>query len=240
MRLRSSKYAFILLIIQGFPLLATGAPPDKEEVLANMVRAYGGEENLEKLNHMNQLWKMNVQTSGQEGHDYRVVLQPTHLLVELMYPNRMERRLLRGAEAYRSMGESPYEQANPMQKEAMMLQLMRLYSPLTLRDRQGDLALTDTEDYLVLSLIEGDIRADYLVNKENWRIEKVAGTLTINGMSMQFLTEYSDFRVVDGVLMHHQERKFAGNVNTANLELLKLHSDPDLSLANFPDTRPDE
>ena len=38
-------------------------------------------------------------------------------------------------------------------------------------------------------------------------------------MKMNFLTEYDDFREVEGVILHHKENKFAGSVNTARLEL---------------------
>ena len=67
----------------------------------------------------------------------------------------------------------------------------------------------------MLTLEVNRLQADYLVSGESWRIEKVIGTLHIGSQQMQFFTEHSDFKVVDGVVMHHVENKFAGQV-TAN------------------------
>ena len=106
--------------------------------------------------------------------------------------------------------------------------LMRLYSPLSLLDRMEALSLTDSGGMLALSLQEQGLRADYLVNREEWRIEKVGGTLKINGNEMRFLTEYSDFAMVEGVLVHRQENKYAGNVNTAKLQLRRITLDAGL------------
>ena len=74
---------------------------------------------------------------------------------------------------------------------------------------------------------------DYFVNATNWRIEKVVGSLAINGSIMQFLTEYSDFTFRDGVLVHRHENKFAGGVNTAVLQLRQITLDADLQDADF-------
>jgi hypothetical protein len=109
-----------------------------------------------------------------------------------------------------------------MQRDAMRLQLMRLYTPLTLRDRVDALGVSSSEDYIVLTLREHGLLTEYFVNSETWRIEKTVGTLHIRGMEMQFVTEYSEFAMVDGVLMHHRENKFAGGTNTAVLKLRNI------------------
>jgi hypothetical protein len=81
--------------------------------------------------------------------------------------------------------------------------------------------------------VEHGVQADYLVNKETWRIEKVAGNLTMGGHPMQFLTEYSEFEFVDGVLVHQRENKFAGQVNTAVLQLRQISLDAGIEEKNF-------
>ena len=57
------------------------------------------------------------------------------------------------------------------------------------------------------------------------RENEVVGTLTVNSTEMQFLTEYSDFKFVDGVLVHQKENKFAGGMNTAKLQLRRVTFD---------------
>jgi hypothetical protein len=142
--------------------------------------------------------------------------------VELTYPDKKETRVLNQADSYVIFGDQPAAIAEAAQRDAMRLQLMRLYSPLHLRDRRDAVSLTLDGDYCALTLQENGLRSDYLVDMDNWRIEKVVGTLTVNGGEMRFLTEYSDFALVDGVLVHQKENKFAGNVNTAVLQLRQV------------------
>ncbi len=109
-----------------------------------------------------------------------------------------------------------------MQRDAMRLQLMRLYTPLALRDRIDSLGVSSSEDYVVLTLREHGLLTEYFVNSATWRIEKTVGTLHTRGMGMQFVTEYSEFALLDGVLVHHRENKFAGDTNTAVLKLRSI------------------
>ena len=114
---------------------------------------------------------------------------PGQLRVELTYPDRKETRVLNQADSDVIFGDRPAAIATAAQRDAMRLQLMRLYSPLHLRDRRDSVSLTLDGEYCALSLQEGGLRSDYLV---------------------------------DGVLMHQKENKFAGNVNTAVLQLRQI------------------
>jgi hypothetical protein len=195
---------------------------DRDAVLDKLVDAYGGEQNLRRMEHVVQEWDMVAMMSKRHGKDVRVIRIPGQLTVQLTYPEKVEKRMLDGDQAQVSFNGSDAFPATEPQRDAMQLQLMRLYSPLVLRDKADDVTLTVDGDYHALTLVEHGVRADYLVNTQDWRIEKVAGTLNMGGGSMRFLTEYSDFRFVDGALMHHKENKYAGNVNTAMLVLRNL------------------
>jgi hypothetical protein len=59
------------------------------------------------------------------------------------------------------------------------------------------------------------------------------GTLEIKGSEMQFLTEYSDFKFVDGALIHQKENKYAGGVNTAMLQLRRITFNAELDEESF-------
>ena len=72
-----------------------------------------------------------------------------------------------------------------------------------------------------------------MIDKENWHIEKVAGSLLANGKEVQFLTEYSDFAVIEGVLVHQKENKYAAGMNTAVLELKKITFDAKIEDKQF-------
>ena len=206
---------------------------DRDTVLDRLVASYGGEENLRKLDSVVQEWDMVALMSKRHGTDVRSIHAPEQLRVELSYPDRSETRILDGEDGWVVFRESGPVKATPPQRDAMRLQLMRLYSPLVLRENSEAVTLVNEGDYCALSLVEHGVQADYLVNKETWRIEKVAGNLTMGGRPMQFLTEYSEFEFVDGVLVHQRENKYAGEVNTAVLQLRRISLDAGFEEKSF-------
>lgn len=206
---------------------------DRQAVLESLISAYGGEENLRKLDNVIEEWSVVALMSNRHGTDTRSILVPDQLKVELVYPDKQEIRTLNGDAGSVIFDGAAAEPARPPQRDAMRLQLMRLYSPLVLRDKADAVTLVSDEDYLALSLSEHGVQADYLVNPDTWQIEKVVGTLDMAGNTMTFLTEYSDFKYVDGVLVHHKENKYAGQVNTAILHLHQITINAGLNETHF-------
>jgi len=226
---RSVLLLVALLLSQGI----WAQPLDRDTVLVNLIDSYGGESKLRKLDSMVQEWDMVALRGSRHGKDLRSIRMPGQLRVELRYPEKREIRVLNGNASHVLFDDRPAQSTRKPQHDAMRLQLMRLYSPLVLWEQRESLIMTIEGEYCALSLIEEGLRADYLVNTENWRIEKVVGTLTVNGAQMRFLTEYSDFAFVDGVLVHRKENKFAGNVNTAVLQLRNVTLAADLDSEQF-------
>ena len=231
-----------MLIFRRLPLLALlliiSGPAhtqnwDVQTVLDRLIHTYGGEKNLRKMDNMIQEWVVVASMGNRHGTDVRHIRAPHQLRVELSYPQKKETRILNGNVGHTVFGDAAPELVTGMQLDAMRLQLMRLYSPLMLRSKIDSIGLTEEGDLLALSLAENGVQVHYLVNKENWHIEKVAGTLLMNGSEIKFLTEYSDFAVVEGVLVHHKENKFAGGVNTAMLQLRQITFDAQLDDSRF-------
>ena len=221
-----------------FSLLVLANPADSqsldlETVLERIIKSYGGEENLNKLNTVIQEWDFVALMSNRHGTDVRSIRIPAQLKVELTYPEKSETRILNQEASHTIYDKGPAQVATFPQRDAMRLQLMRLYSPLVLRDKQEFLTLTLEDQYCALSLVENGLKVDYLVNLDTWNIERVVGTLSIQGTEMRFLTEYSNFRFNDGVLVHERENKYAGSVNTAVLQLRNISLDADLKDENF-------
>ena len=212
---------------------ASTEPAKLQDVLEQMISAYGSERNLRKLDSVIQEWDLLALSRSKQGNDKRSIQLPDRLKVELTYPDKQETRILNGNAGLVVFGDRAPTLANDMQRDAMRLQLMRLFSPLTLRERADSLRMSVDDDYLTLTLTEHKLRVVYFVNAEDWRVEKVVGTLTINGGEMDFLTEYSDFAVVEGILVHHREDKYAGGVNTAVLRLRRIEFDAKLDDEDF-------
>ena len=203
---------------------AGGQPDALSEALEKMIAAYGGAENLQKLDSMVQEWDLLALTRNQQGSDKRSVRLPEQLKVELTYPDRQETRVLNGDSGYAIFNDRAPSAANAMQTSAMRLQLMRLYSPLTLRDKR---------DALEFSRSGHGLQTDYVVSPDTWHIGKVMGKLSVNGTAMRFVTEYSDHATVDGVLVHHRENKWVGSMNTAVLRLQHITVDADFDDEEF-------
>lgn len=223
----------LLLILSIFLNTAYAQSLELDAVMARVIDSYGGEANLRKLQSQIQKWDMIAVRGHRRGTDVRTIRIPDQLKVELTYSDGTEIRVFDREKSYVKFNRGPIKAVVEAQRDAMRLQLMRLYSPLFLRDRLDSLTMTIKGGFYILSLFEHGVSIDYVVNAETSRIEKVVGTLPIMGSTMQFLTEYSDFTMRDGVLIHQQEKKYAGGVNTAVLQLREITLDAELEDRSF-------
>jgi len=223
------------LLVLGIVVLApVGACAEPiADALEQMIEAYGGEENVRKLDSMVQEWDLLALTRNQQGSDKRSVRLPEQLKVELTYPDKQETRVLNGDSGYAIFDDRAPTAASAMQTGAMRLQLMRLYSPLTLRDKHDAMELSNSDGYVVLTLREHGLQTDYVVSADTWHIVKVMGKLSVNGAAMRFVTEYSDHAMVDGVLVHRRENKWVGSMNTAVLRLKNIEVDAEFDDEEF-------
>ena len=221
----------ILLVICSSAVNAQSL--DLDTVLESIIESYGGEENLRKLDSQIQEWSVFAKMGNRHGIDLRTIRAPDQLKVELTYATKKETRVVNGDESFVAYGSAPAQAAVHPQLDAMRLQLMRLYSPLMLRDKIESLSLTVDGELCAVTLFENGVRVDYVVNMDNWHIEKVVGSLAMKGGEMRFLTEYSDFTFHEGVLIHQRENKFAGDVNTAVLQLRRITIDAEIKDTDF-------
>jgi hypothetical protein len=206
---------------------------DLDAILQRLVSSYGGETSLRKLDSQIQVWDIVAIMGNRHGSDIRTIRGPQQLKVELNYHGKMETRILNGSANYVFFSGAPPQIAVSPQLDAMRLQQMRLYSPLVLRDKIESLSFAMDGETCTLTLFENGVRADYLVNMKNWRIESFVGGLAIKGHEMQFVTQYSNFAFHDGVLMHQVENKFAGGVKTAVLKLRQIMLNAEIEDADF-------
>ena len=229
-------FSFMLLI--GFSQPGFTQNPGVQTILDQLVRTYGGETNLQKMDSMVQEWDLTALMGNRHGTDTRSVRAPGQLRVDLSYPQKSETRILNGDSAYVTFGDAAPAEVSGMQRDAMRLQLMRLYSPLMLRNKIDSVSLVEQGGLLALSLVENGVHVHYMINRENWHIEKVAGSLLMGGKEIQFLTEYSDFTTIEGVLVHQKENKFASGMNTAVLQLLNITFDASIDDRQFTPSPP--
>lgn len=205
-----------------------------DALLDDMIGVYGGAENLKKLNSYESIWDMSVKVRPEKGEAVVRVAQPDKLRVDLNYPNKSESRVVNGSTGFKVYNGNARQDSRGPMLNAMKLQVMRLYTPLVLKElkKTNTITLTKGEGYNVLTLAGDGLTSAYFVNQETKHIDRVVGTLNMGGREMAFRTEYGDFKVVDGVLMHHSEDKYAGGVNTALLTLKSIK----VGVEHTPDT----
>ncbi len=212
---------FISLMALFISLNLSAKENSANEILEQMISSYGGAEALEKLNTpYQQIWHLDATAKNKQGNDLRNIELPEKLQVKLTYPDSSETRILFGDQGLKIYNETKQVKAEGPGLDAMRLQRMRLYNPLLLKERAKNITVSENGGRYVLTLTEQGLTTDYHVNKNSHLIEIVIGTLQMGGMSMQFRTEYHDFKMEASVIMPHREVKYAGSVNTAELTLL--------------------
>ncbi len=221
----------VFLLVLSAALYGCSGSGSADGVVSAMVKAYGGEENLKKINSYSQLWEMDALAKQDTGNDVRYIEQPGKLRVELFYSKGpAEQRIINNTKGYNSLQGGSQNEAKGPQLSAMKIQRARMYSPLTLKNKVESLTLSKEEGYNILSLKEGEITTNYYVNAETNLIDKVVGSMAMGGQNMEFITEYSDYKAVEGVLVAHKENKFAMGMNTAqntlkDIRLSVVHKD---------------
>ena len=208
----------LLLAMVLLALSLEAKAPNAEMVIHNMIQAYGGEKNLSKQNYYEQVWHIETMMSDKNGTDNRMVHLPDLLRTELVYPDKTEIRSLVKGFGIKQYDQRKIQAEGPM-LDAMKLQLMRVYTPLVLRDKADQITVTQDKDHYILTLAVESLKAEYFVSKTKFVIEKVVGTLSMGTQTMAFLTLYENYKLLDGVLLPHKEIKYAGDVNTAIMHL---------------------
>ncbi|WP_200763869.1 hypothetical protein [Nitrosophilus alvini] len=210
----------ILLIPVLFSLSLFAQNLDKEKLLENMIKEYGGKQALQNAVSYIQHWKVTRASDKTIGADTRRVTLPKRLYIDITYPDKSETRILEGTIGIKVFNKRVKKQARGPMLDAMKVQLMRLYNPLVLKKFADVLKIRSDDKYYILTLSRNGVECDYYVNPQNYHIEKTVGKLKMGPGKMEFLTIYKDFSKESGVLMPHTEIKYAGSVNTATMKLI--------------------
>lgn len=234
--MKKISFALFALVLATALYGCFGKPANLSSMMVDMmVRGYGGEENLKKLDSYVSIWEMDAVSRGTKGSATNYVVQPGKLRVELVYPNRSETRALDGPSGVKGYDGSDLKPVAGPMVAAMKLQRMRLYTPLTLRAKQENLTLASVEPFKILTLKEGNLEVDYYIKTDTYLIDHVVGKMKMGERVMEFKTLYRDYKEVDGVFVHHKEVKYAGGVNTAILTLKEIKLNETLGKNLFTD-----
>ncbi len=223
-----------ILWVSALPLAALAAPYPVSAgegigaLLEKTVRAYGGEKVLSGVATVREVGRVDSRMRGVEGELLRVFRYPGDLRVEIAYPGSgKEVRVLSGKKGWRQgrqVSGPPYD--------AMVLQAGRLALPRILlaagrkvEDRGTAERGGKTVRVLSFPLAAG-MSMQVEIDPDSGRILRSVGRSETGMGSMpggiEFVTEYGDFRTVDGVLFAFREKNFAMGHHTGDTVLTRI------------------
>lgn len=197
----------VALLLLAFAPVAHAA--DLDSFVTRIVAAYGGER----------AWR-GVAVSehgtiasmmGGHGQMKRTFRPDRRLRVDVVYPDHHEIRVLEG-----ERGTLNGSAVTGSQLDAMRLQWARLEFPLVLFDHRTELRDLGMKEGLRLIevALAPALTVIAAVDPKTLHIVRSAGKGTGGGQTIEFVTEYRDFRDVHGLLIAFEEESFAQGMQT--------------------------
>lgn len=199
------------------------------------VEAYGGVDALKRAATVLQQGKVtSVAREGREGAMARLYSVPMRLRVEVFYgPDEGDLRVLDGARGWREG-----RPVNGPALEAMVLQAARLELPLSLLEHKAsvkDLGRAE-RDGVTVRILELAVSPTLFVRAEidvaTHRLVRSLGRST-GRQPIEFVTSYSDYRKVDGVLFAFTEKNLAMGQPTGDTTFMRVQLLPEAPAGTF-------
>jgi hypothetical protein len=194
--------------------------------LDRVMKAYGGVDALRKAASVRETGKVTSRMRGGAAGDIvREFERPDRLRVFIRYGGSdTEARVYDGKTGWR---EGKAVQGPPL--EAMVLQAARMALPLILLDRRENLvdrgmATVDGKELRTLELPLGGGLTLTVGIDASGRIVRSSGTggVGMAGRQLEFITRYSDYRIVDSVLRPFREENYANGFVTGETILTRV------------------
>lgn len=209
-----------VLALMAFFVIPAAAWADEISTLVDKVVAnYGGRQKLAAIRTLHETGQISSLRTGQTGTVERWFVSPDRLRLDTRYPNgEAESRILDKTVAYKNGAPAQ----GPL-VIATKLQAARFRLPLLLTEQPAKLTGVSPEGWkmLVVDLGEGMV-VEAQIDADKALIRRSRGLLSMGGQVMEFVTDYDDFRKVDGVLVAHREGHGAMGMSTGESRLDKV------------------
>ena len=201
-----------LAVIAALLLPTAALASDVETLASQVVHAYGGAAAWSKVTEIVAHGRVVPAMRKGDGAMTRTWRGTDNLRVEIAYPeNKTEVRVLENGK-----GTNNGRESNAMELDAMRLQAARLALPKLLADKRVPVRLT-APNVLEVTL-DGGLTVDAEVDPATGHIVRSTG----HSGQMSFITAYSDFRTVNGLLIPFHEENSAMGMKTADIFLEKV------------------
>lgn len=212
------------------PPAPQGVNPEVHALVVKCVDAYGGPKAVARMARARHEGTVTSQVlhPGAPGRLARAYQRPGRLRVEIAYPDGAgEVRVLDGSQGWRDG-----EPAHGGRLVAMILQAARMDLPSLLaawEARVRDLGAVDLDGKVLRALaleVAPGVVVEAHLDPATGRILRSRGGTTGGGPGLAFVTTYSDFRVVDGVLVPFREGNWANGTSTGETVLATVTFPP--------------
>jgi hypothetical protein len=209
---------------------------DTDALIDKVLAAHGGKAALAKVKGYRMEGTIASRMQG-TGPLVRAFERPDRLRVVLDYPGSPEIRVLDGAMGWRSDGKGKLAPVGGFLLGSMVAQAGRANLPWVLDERRASARLLPATDGgklqgIAVPLGTGLTLTAY-VELATGRIVRSTSDLDMPGMKTGFVTDYSDFRAVDGVLFPFHEGNFASGQTTGETVVTKITLNPPLKDSDF-------
>ena len=216
---------FLSIVLAALLPRPASAEDSLDAVIARTIHVYGGEAALRQVVALRQTGQITSRMRGGVGDTVREFERPDKLRVVTRYGTDTESRIVDGKSGWR---QGQFVAGAPL--DAMVLQAARFNLPLWLLDRKAQLVDNGTktiEGHPVRALelpvapglmltIDIDVASGMIVRTSG------RGGQMPNGAPMEFITRYTDFRVVGGILFPFHEWSYANGFVTGDSILMKI------------------
>jgi len=211
---------------------------DKGMVTEKIIEAYGGRERLAGVASVAAVGRITALIRGDEGTYKRALRRDGKLFIDINYTRSTERRILNGSKGYRGAVGDLEEVFGP-RLLAMVYQYDELNLPYGLLDGSLTVSVLGNDklkgaDVRVLRCTDrAGNNMEVLVDAENYRIVMSTGTFSMGSESTSLSSEFSDFRMVDGVLFPFRIVNYAGGNKIAEIVITQYLVNPAMNDSLF-------
>ena len=203
--------------------------PEIRTLVDGILKAYGDEAAMRRVQGYRAEGVLQATQRQVSVRTRRWFKRPDGLLLEIDYPGKAEWRLTLGKLGWTGPVDGDWKPAGIPKIWPMVMQTARCDIPLRLREHETELELLqkDAEKRSVLRLPVGNgLHLEYHVNPENYHI--VTMMMVMDGPpAMVFQADYSEFKLVDGVLFPHREVTLARGTVTSYIQIKSIVINPD-------------
>lgn len=213
-----------------------GQRSDPVAVIERVLEAHGGADRIRAVEGFRQEGMLVARMGGAHATVFRISEGAERLSVLVRYPDRDEIRILEDGSGWR--GATPAtigEVAGPL-LGAMILQGARA-SVLSVLDEQRTAAVLEEGPdgvTVVRVALSESLALRVFVDDDTDFVARTESILAGMPARAGFATNYSDYRVVDGVVFAFHEETFASGVHTASVMLESVELNPEGNQALLP------